>query len=286
MLAFVGRMSLLKRGEPVCRALFWVVRGKLEPEAHSKVLPDYCYKIFEKLRVTLFKAYPSFEKTVSCTDQAGLAQVMCYEEVKQFVWVDWYQFGKVVSLPVRAARLFELELDKVLEKEGLLNLSVEDEKFVEQFLGVRSLKDGLEGFRQLEADKIGGNSVLQLVRCGIEAALGQESMWSKVAYQWGPEAMPEFKRGVADGLKEFMDGDGQLVGQTTRTWNYIFFLLAWPEIQEMLERPARPNRTEVFGWLRPYQDAGLTSIPTVENFHDFCEDIGLKFAGRPAKKAK
>jgi len=112
-----------------------------------------------------------------------------------------------------------------------------------------------------------------------------QQIWSQVAFQWGPDAMSEFNRGIADGIEGFMDENGELAGETTRSNNYGFFLLLWPEIKEMLERDPLPNRTEVFQWVSRFDEAGLVSIPDIDNFHDFCESIGLKFAGRSPQKS-
>jgi hypothetical protein len=38
----------------------------------------------------------------------------------------------------------------------------------------------------------------------------------------------------------------------------------------------------VFEWITPFHEAGLICIPNIDYFRNFCESIGLKFAGRPS----
>jgi hypothetical protein len=281
--AFLERMPLGERGEPLLREFYWVLSDKPDPEGHMMILPGYCYNIMDKLHRTLCKSLPSFKETVIYADQAQLAQVKSHEEAKQFLKLDWYRFGKLLSLPMRVLRFLDLEMDDLLEREGLSNLKPEEEKLVEQILGSTWLKEkGVE----LESCELAKTLPPMLFTKQIQQVCERQEAWSQVAYQWGPEAMSELNRGMADGLVEFMDEGGELVGKTGRTNNYVFFLIAWPEIKEMLERKPLPYRTEVFDWLAPFREVNLVCIPTIENFYDFCEDIGLKFAGRTPKKPK
>ena len=82
-----------------------------------------------------------------------------------------------------------------------------------------------------------------------------------------------------------MDDDANLAGESTRSNDYQFMLLAWPEIKEMLDKWPLPTKTDVFNWTKPYTKAGLCSFIDIDQFRDFCEDIKLKFAGRISQKA-
>ena len=198
--------------------------------------------------------------------------------------LDWYRLGKVIGSGQRCLRFADLETGGFLEKEGVNDLKAEDEKSIAQILGESWLeKKGIQ-LAAIEPSKFVETLVIKFIFPKVKELVGSDTKWSQVAYQWGPEAMAEFNRGLGDGINSFIDADGEFVGETTRTTNYIFFLLAWPEIKKMLKTRPLPTRTDLFNWTRPFHAAGLVCIPTIENMRDFCEDIRLKLAGRTPKK--
>jgi hypothetical protein len=279
----IEAMPLGKRGEPILTELRCYLAGKHNTGVHEFILPDYCYNIFEKLGRTVFQTFPTFSELAFCPDPSKLAQVKTYEEAKQVMQLDWYRLGKLFGIPVRLARYFDLEMEDQLEQDGLGELDASQMKDVVTMLGA----SWLEKMGVSLADLTAGNLSPTLNKTFTGNGLGQnlQQAWSQVAFQWGPDAMSEFNRGIADGIKEFMDETGQLAGESTRTGNYAFMLILWPEIKEMLEWEPLPDRTEVFQWVTQFHDVGLVSFPDVDNFRDFCESIGLKFAGRPPKKS-
>lgn len=262
--------------------LRWVLSGKLNPETHEFILPAYCYKILDKLALTLFQVFPKFGETVFCPDPSKLAHVKSYAEAKQFFDMDWYRFGKLIGVLRRMVRYLELEIEDQVKQDGMWELEPGKEKDVIAIIGSQWLEQKGVPLANLPA----GNLVPSLIQAFTSTAPDKDfqQIWSQVAFQWGPEAMSEFNRGIADGLKGFMDAAGQLVGETTRTENYYFFLMLWPEIKAMLAENPLPTRPEVFERLRSLNQTGFICLPTIDNFNDFCESIGLKFAGRETKK--
>ena len=279
----IQSMPLGDRGAPILKELAWVLSGKLNPETHEFILPGYCYNIFDKLDLTIFQAFPKFGETVFCPDPSKLAGVKTYAEAKQFFDMDWYRFGKLIGILRRMVRFFELEIEDQIKEDGMWELESSREKDVVAIIGSQWLEQKGVPLANLPA----GNLVPTLIHAFTTTAPDEDfqQIWSQVAFQWGPEAMSEFSLGIADGLKGFMDETGQLVGETTRSENYFFFLILWPEIKAMLEESPLPTRPEVFERLRPLNEVGYICLPTIDNFNDFCESIDLKFAGRPPKKS-
>jgi hypothetical protein len=276
-------MPLGERFDPILKELLWVLKGKQKPEEHEFILPAYCYKIFEKAARTVFQAFPSLSETVVCPDPSKLAQVKTYEEAKQFFKLDWHRFGKLIGILMRMGRFLNLEITDKAKQDGLWELKPSKEKDVVKMLGSQWL--GKKGVAL--ADLTAGGLPAALIKTFTANAPDQnlQQIWGKIAFQWSPEAMAEFNRGIANGIEGFLNENGELAGESTATNNYGFFLLLWPEIKEILERNPLPNRPEVFQWITPFHETGMVCIPTIDNFNDFCESISLKFAGRPPKKS-
>ena len=192
---------------------------------------------------------------------------------------------RVISIGERGVRYFDLEAMPMLKADGLLDLKPEkEEKVLKLIFGNHWIKQKL--FQLIIRPHRFLKKIVEKCRTTYfrMKTLGF-SYWGRLAYQTGPEAVAEFKAGLAEGQVGFLDNDGKLVGESNRSNNYQFMLLAWPEIKEMLERKPLPTRTDVFDWTKPYTKAGLCSFIDIDQFLDFCEDIKLKFAGRQSKKA-
>ena len=68
---FLYAMPLLERGAPLLTELLWVLLGRPGEDSHPKILPDYCYHIFDALQRTFFKGVPQIHDTVLVMDQAS-----------------------------------------------------------------------------------------------------------------------------------------------------------------------------------------------------------------------
>jgi hypothetical protein len=282
----IETMPFGERAEPLQKELLWVLMGKQNPETHEFILPAYCYNIFEKLTHTVFKGFPSLSETVSCTDPAKLAHVKTYEEAKQFLKLDWYRFGKLIGILIRSFRFLDLEIENQVKQDGMWELEPGKEKDVVAMLGSQWLEKKGVPVGDLPAGELSA-AIVKTFSASVSAKVPDgdlEQIWKLVAYHFGLEAMSEFRLGVGDGMKEFLDENADLVGETTTSNNYFIFLLLWPEIKGMLERNPLPNRPEVFEWITPLHQTGFVAIPNIDYFYNFCESIGLKFAGRPPKK--
>ena len=274
---FLGRMSFEDRWKPLAEELQWVLAGSKNPSEHKYILPGYCYEILDVWRRTLFKNLPSLDDTLFIIRNADGKSV---KELR----IDWRCLGRVIGIAERGLQFFDLEAISLLKADGLLDLKPEKEKMVLKLaFGNRWLKQNLAKLI-LRPHRYIKTVVEKCRSLYFRVRILGFSKWGHLAYRTGPEALAEFKAGLAEGQVGFLNNDGQLVGESNRARNYEFMLLAWPEIKEMLARQPLPTRTEVFDWTKPYTNAGLCSFIDIDQFRDFCEDIKLKFAGRTPKK--
>ena len=66
--------------------------------------------------------FPKFNETVVCPDPSKLAHVKSFAEAKQFVSLDWYRFGKLIGIPMRLVRYFDLEIENQVKQDGMWQL--------------------------------------------------------------------------------------------------------------------------------------------------------------------
>src|SRR5450756_125913 len=114
---------LLERGQPVVTEMMWVVLGCRDVESHKKLLPDYCYHIFDAFQRTYFKGFPSLSKTVQVLDPFGMTTKASIDEIKKVLRIDWTNLGRVVGIGVRSIRFAEMEAGQMLEVDGFNDLS-------------------------------------------------------------------------------------------------------------------------------------------------------------------
>jgi hypothetical protein len=270
------RMSFEDRWRPVAEEMQWVIGGCKNPKEQKKILPAYCYPILDAYRRTVFKNLPTLEDTIFCIKNPN-------GTVKK-LRIDWRNMGRAIGIGKRGVQFFDLQAMPLLKAEGLLDLKPEKEELALKLVFGKSRLRRKLAKLNLRPHRYIKTLVEKCRRCYFKVMIFGFSKWSHQAYQAGPEAFAEFNAGVAAGLTGFLDADANLVGENNRASNYQFFLLAWPEMKELIEKKPLPTRTEVFNWLMPYSNAGLCKFVNIEQFRDFCEDIKLKFAGRTPKK--
>ena len=74
---------MVERGKPILVELKWVLLGRQNAEQHIKILPEYCYHIFDVFQKTYFKGFPLFHETVFIIDQAGFKAAKTIDEAKK-----------------------------------------------------------------------------------------------------------------------------------------------------------------------------------------------------------
>jgi hypothetical protein len=132
------KQSFIERWELVANEMKWVISGRPKMEEHEKILPDYCYGIFDLYKRTIFKAFPTLDETLICTDRRRLAECKTTEEAKQFITIKWENLGSVCSIGERVAMFYENQAEAELDKAGLLNMKPKkDKEFYELMIGDR-----------------------------------------------------------------------------------------------------------------------------------------------------
>ena len=111
----------MERWEPVSKELKWVICGRPNEEQHARILPDYCYNIFELYKRTIFKGYVPISEAIFIKDKERAATCKTISEAKQIMTIDWEKLGQVLSIGERGVMFFENEAEQNLKQDGLLD---------------------------------------------------------------------------------------------------------------------------------------------------------------------
>ena len=268
--------------------LNWFINGRSNEEQHQKILPDYCYNIFDLYKRTLFKAFTPMSEVFTIKDKERAATCKTIVEAKQIMTIDWEKLGAVFAIGERGLAFFENEMEQKLKQESLWDLTPEQNDDIHKLIfGERLLKKKSVEIQAQEPDKpveeIIGNRCSTLVETAKKAV----PEWHQKAREWDPEAVTKFHAGVAKGSEGFLDKDGELKGEgkikLSKTYEYL--LLAWPEIEEMLSAKPPKTRNQLWEWLLPFSYARWIEIQDLEQLNRLCTAIKLKLKkpGAPRK---
>jgi len=193
--------------------------------------------------------------------------------------------GQIIGLLIRAAIFWSKQASVILEREGLTKLSVEQEKKLEKLIGWE--------FACAQASKLTGRPITtkaqvmkfwasQVTRFALHTAkIGWDLI--KFAVQQPVEEVYQFFSGIPEGLKCFLNNDGDFAKTGKRTEIFIVLLIYWPEIEEM--RQAKPPLTRKFllDWLEKQEGKQVAESDKI--FCALCDDISLDLAptGHPFK---
>lgn len=124
----------------------------------------------------------------------------------------------------------------------------------------------------------------------IEKMPGMIEAIGRLAYLWGSDALAKLNEGVAIGLKEFLDEEGQPVNESVRSNIYEFLLMAWPEIKEMLEAKPRKTVGDLHTWMLPFMRRDMCNLVGPDYLRDVCapmpSGIGLKLRPLSSRSAR
>ena len=276
------KFSFMERGTPIQKELLWVLLGRQSPEQHVKLLPEYCYNIFDVFRKTYFKGFPSLAETIQITDLVGLPEAKSVEAAKKVIQVNWKKLGNLSSIMKRCTRFAQMEAREELEKDGFSGSPPEE--ITRIFTAIYGKEWATANQAMIEREKPNviiaemlENHVVSTLST-IPATLDLESL----AYQWGPKALADFHAGEAEGMSSFLDYDRQLAGESPRSGIYSFLLFGWPEIKAMQESASTKTLTDLHEWLEPFMRVGLMSYIDLDTLRDVCAPpaqfgIGLNF---------
>jgi hypothetical protein len=281
-------IPLLERGQPLMAEMIWVLSRCPNPDQHIKILPDYCYHIFDVFMRTYFKGFPSLSETVQVLDAAGLSSARTIDEAKTVLRLTWRNLGKMFGIASRCFRYGELEAAKSLEHDGFGDSTPARD---EELLMVLAGRQWVEKNRSKLAGKSFSTFAVEMLNQRIKpqfpTVMEAELKFQAWAYEWGPVEMQEFNAGMAEGLTALLDEDGELAGESGRSGIYVFLLVVWPEIKAMLN--ASPNKTlsDLHEWMQPFMRVGVITYIGIDTLRDVCAPVpsGIGLSLRPLKKS-
>lgn len=280
---FFYAMPLLERGKPLFKELLWVLLGRQDEDRHQKILPEYCYNIFDVLRKTHFKNFPGISDIIYIRDHKVLAEAKTIEDAKKVVQMDWRNLGRACGIAMRCWRFAEKEAEQGMDGEGFNDFSPEKiNELFEVIFGKCWVGKNADRIASTNPDTILAQELNQFISSWLAEARAKAEVFADVAFQWSAAAVQEFHQGIAEGMEGFIDENSQLVGETTRTGTYAFLALAWPEIKAMLESKEPKYISDLHKWMLPFMRVEVTPYLDIDTFRDVCAPpkqfgIGLSF---------
>ena len=287
---FFCAKPLVERGRPIIQELRWVLEGRPAEEQHAKILPDYCYNIFEAVRKTYFKSFPAVTDIIYVRDQTALAEAKTIEATKKVIQMDWNNLGRLCGIALRCWRFAKFEAEHGVDGEGFDGWM--PEKVKEMFMiifGQQWVEENAGRIAAENPDKILAEKLNELIAPWLEEATSKTTMLTGVACQWSATAMEEFHTGFAAGLGSFIDEHSQLVGETSRSGTYAFLALAWPEIKAMLDSVPKKTLTDLHEWLLPFMRMEMLPYLDIEQLRDVCappSSSGIGISLRPPRRRR
>lgn len=279
----------MERWEPVMKEMRWVISGRPDAAQHQKILPEYCYHIFDLYARTIFKTFAPLSEVVTITDKKRAAEAKTVEEARAVIKIDWEKLGAVFSMGERTVVYFENEVEPLLKRDGLLDLPKKKDVEIHQlFFGDRWLKAKLAEYQALDKDKpveeIIGNQASALAEKTKKAIPD----WHQKAREWEPGATTKFHTGAAKGSAGFINQNGELHGEKKlkHKHTYEMLLICWPEIEAMIQ--AKKRMEDLWNWLLPFSHPYWIEIQDLDQLVSLARPIKLKLkkAGRPSKPRK
>ena len=275
--------SIVERFAPAFSEMLWVLSGSPNPDQHSKPLPDYCYNILEVFRKTYFKHFPATSDVVLATEPTALAQAKTLEAARPVVRFDWNAMARTIGMGLRCLRFAQMEARSEAD-------FIESDASPERKKQLFAIVFGLEWVRQNEIristeppDKIIFDQLNAFLSPWLAKFPEVQSNWETLAYEWSSQAFVEYNQGMADGMTDFLDENGQLAGESERAGIYAFLLMLWPEIRAMQAAKPRKTLTDLHECLKPFMQAGLIPAMDIDYFRDVCAppQSGIGLSLRP-----
>ena len=277
-------MPLIERGKPIQAELTWILLGRQNPDGHEKLLPDYCYNIFDVAQKTVFKAFPLFSDTLCVMDKAGAESAKTIEAAKKAVRLDWRNLGKATGVALRCIRFAQIEAKDYIDDDGFDELPPDKARdFYMIVFGRRWVEENESKIRAESPGKLVSDMFNQYLASWMAIIKEKKPYFESLSEQWSPEAMIQFQEGIAEGMGNFMDGQRNFVGESGRAGIYAFLLLAWPEISAMQESHPRKTITHLHEWMLPFMRVGVCTYLEVDELRAVCAPPpkGIGLALRP-----
>ena len=281
----------MERWEPVSNEMRWVISGRPNAAEHQKILPDYCYNIFDLYARTIFKSYTPISEIITITDKERAATAKTVEEARAAMKIDWDKMGSVFAMGERAMMYFENEAEPIIKRDGLLDLPPEkNDELYQLFFGDRWMNAKLAEFQALDKDKPVEEIIEKRATALEEITKKAVPDWHQKARDWEPGATTKFHTGAARGSAGFLDQDGEMHGERKIKLKntYEMLLVCWPEIEAMLTAKPSKRMEDLWNWLLPFSHPYWIEIQDLDQLVSLARSIKLKLkkAGRPPKPRK
>jgi hypothetical protein len=190
-------------------------------------------------------------------------------------------FGKTMGSILRGAVFFGKELEFILKKMGLLDLSKDEEKKVEDMAGIELLFPvASKKFNRpiRNENQLINQTSRHLEKWGIDLV---KSLKVQLVHLWHQpiEEQHQFLCGMAEGFILFLDTEAQFSGDRGRTNLYFNLMRLWPEIAAMQKAEPRKTRRDLQEWL--INEAKIPISNDEEWFDHLCDEIGLTMKRPP-----
>jgi hypothetical protein len=232
---------------------------------YSMVLPMWAHKLCDKLTTTIFKR---------------LAEMAPRDN--QFVA---RHYGQIIGLLLRGVVFYFKEAPALLKKDGLLDLSEEQEKKLEKFGGLPLLFSvATEIFQKpISSEDELAEASIEKSKKKTEEIAGGLLLVLRYLLDRPIEEQYEFLRGIPEGFKSFLNFQSEFVGDKRRLETYLLLAMNWPEIAEMQEEQPPKTRKYLLEWLEKQEGKVLYDDP--KKFFELCGEIDLDVGptGHPFK---
>jgi hypothetical protein len=280
------RKSFAERWAPVARELLWIIHGKPDQLGHKNLLPDYCYNILELQKRTVYKAMPTFPEVIS-VDKDKVATCKTPGEAKPFTKINHDQLGAVVGVGLGGGNFFAHGLEKVLQKEGVSDLTPQEISEIGKYLGLQRCEQNKTAAQALDPRKPIEELLEKPPKESGQQTGDSVSLYQLMALVSGTEQTALLHQGIAKGVSGFVNDEGDLVGASKLKLGqtYDFLLVMWPEIDAMLKANPPKRMEDLWDWLTPFSHAGWIEIKDLDQLVSLCRPINLKLKkpGAPRK---
>jgi hypothetical protein len=286
--ALLFKRCFMERWTPIQEETRWILSGRPNEKHHKKILPEYCYHIFELQRRTIYKAFSPLAEILTIKNKRRAHKAKTIAEAKKVISLNLEKLGAVFAVGEKSLQLYEQELLPELTKMGVLNpkKKKEFERF-QMIYGVDWINQKLAKIQERQPNKPLGQIVGDEFSRQVETTRRAIPDWHTKAREWSNDGVEQFHAGVVRGSKDFINSKNELVGEKKLKLHntYEFLLLAWPEIQSMMKAVPPKTRNHLWDWLTPFSHARWIEIQDLDQLNRLCNEIKLKLKkpGAPYK---
>lgn len=239
-------------------ALYRAAEHPLPPVKFAHEFPAWGHKIGDELTSTVFKGI------VNLAPQGNKYHAR--------------KCGQMIGLLIRAAHFYWKDAPASLKREGLLNLTSEQEKKLDHLVGWQV---GMDQASQLAGHPIKTKAQFTKFMSGRLSRFVIHTFktgWrlTKYALQQPVEDVFQFLSGLPEGFKCFLKTDGEFAKTGKRTEVFFVLLVYWPEIEEMRRAEPPVTRKFLLHWLEKQEGKPLCESENI--FSAICDDIDLDMA--------